>query len=74
MNAQAEPIYIEKMAELLDRAVHTVRQWIKELPPELQPQREGGRQKIYWTRDQVDGMKDFSEQKLDKRGWQHNGE
>lgn len=81
MTAQAsgeEPkIYIEEMASLLDppRAVHTLRQWLREraLPKDLQPQREGGRQKIFWTRPQVDGLKAWAIKRASRRGWQGGG-
>lgn len=65
-------IYIEEMSDLLNRAPHTIRQWIGrgELPAKLKPQREGGRQKIYWVEDQVDGLREFAKQKSARRGWQ----
>lgn len=65
-------IYIEAMAEKLGRAVHTLRQWIREeaLPAKLMPKREGGRQKIYWTPSQVEPLIKWANQRSARRGWQ----
>lgn len=64
---------IEQMAKQLERAVHTVRQWIREdaLPKDLKPHRLGGRKKIYWKKSQVRGMKRFARERSARRGWQH---
>lgn len=81
MNDAAEDkVYIEAMAEMLDRSVHTIRQWLREkerepgnpvnLPDSLVPSREGGRQKIYWIYGQVDGMRAFADERESRRGWQ----
>jgi predicted site-specific integrase-resolvase len=65
-------IYIEEMAEKLGRAVHTIRQWIREgdLPKKLEPKREGGRQKIYWTEGQIQGLRNYADKRSARRGWQ----
>lgn len=67
----AHHIYIEEMSKLLDRRVHTIRQWIggSHLPRKLMPKREGGRRKIYWTEDQVEGLKKFAEERSRSQGW-----
>jgi hypothetical protein len=72
LHGQPRRIYIEEMASLLDRAVQTVRQWVQEdcLPAKLRPKREGGRQKIYWTPSQVDGMRSFATAKAAR--WRGN--
>lgn len=69
---ESDHIYIEGMADELGRAVHTIRQWIREgaLPRELRPHREGGRRKIYWLPDQVEGLRAFAEERSARRGWQ----
>jgi hypothetical protein len=41
------------------------------LPDELWPQiEEEGRRRMYWTTDQVKGMREFAEAKAGRRGWQ----
>jgi hypothetical protein len=69
--ARSEIVYIEEMGELIDRAPHTIRQWIREerLPKDLLPEREGGRQKIFWRRSKVEKMKVFAEKQNARRGW-----
>jgi hypothetical protein len=78
-------IYIEDLARkpaangqpastgLLDRAAHTIRQWVNQglLPEHLAPAREGGRQRMYWTREQIPGLREFAEEREGRRGWQH---
>jgi hypothetical protein len=63
-------IYISDMASLLDRAEHTIRQWLArdDFPAALKPSREGGREKIYWTQDQLAGMKNYAEERAARRG------
>jgi len=69
--ARSENVYIDEMGELIDRAPHTIRQWIREgrLPKRLLPSREGGRQKIFWPRSKVEDMKTFAEAQTARRGW-----
>lgn len=76
----ADRIYIDEMAKLLDRVPHTLRQWIREaengtiddgvLPNDLLPHREGGRQRIYWEQNQLQGLRDYAEERAQRRGWQ----
>jgi hypothetical protein len=41
------------------------------LPDELWPMEEpDGRRRMYWTKDQVEGMREFAEAKAGRRGWQ----
>ena len=41
------------------------------LPDELWPQEETeGRRRMYWSADQVDGLREFAEAKAGRRGWQ----
>lgn len=63
-------IYIADMADRLDRAQHTIRQWLgrQDFPSELQPQREGGRNKIFWTEDQLAGMQAYADDREANRG------
>lgn len=68
---EEERIYIEELATILDRKPHSIRQWLKDLPRELRPKREGGRKKIYWLPDQIEGMKRYAQEKSQRRGWQH---
>ncbi len=55
-------IYIEELGRLIERSVQTIYMWVRkgELPPELQPEREGGRQKLYWHPEQVDPLKEWA--------------
>lgn len=72
-------IYLGEMAEHLDRAEHTIRQWLREkvrepnntdnLPDELVPDREPPRNKIFWTRAQLVGMRAYALEREGRRGW-----
>lgn len=66
-------ISIAQMAQILDRSDVTIREWIrrKVLPEDLRPSREGGRQKLVWSPEQVEGMRAFAEERGSRRGWQH---
>lgn len=79
-----EKIYLEDVARILDRAPHTVRQWVKDservlrltgelgsdcLSRDLWPSREGGRSKMFWTDGQLDGLKEFAGAREKRRGW-----
>ena len=59
-NSSADHVYIGEAAELLDRRVGTIRKWHREgrLPEELQPQRDE-RDRRYWTRAQVEGLREW---------------
>lgn len=72
--SEADRIYISDMHELLGRAEHTIRQWLgrSDFPPELCPEREGGRNKIFWTHAQLAGMKIYAAEREAQRGW-HGG-
>jgi hypothetical protein len=72
-------IYIEDLSERLNRsglprAVHTIRRWIADdvLPVELRPDREGGRNRLFWRQDQLEGVCDFAREREKRRGWQHD--
>lgn len=68
-------IYIEDLARRLEpkRAVHTIRRWVKDelMPSHLRPQREGGRDRMYWVEDQIDGIQIFARAREERRGWRH---
>lgn len=68
-------IYIAELAAMLEprRAVHTIRQWVAQglLPDHLQPGREGGRDQLFWTADQVEGIQAFARERDARRGWGH---
>jgi hypothetical protein len=70
-------IYIGELEQELQRAAHTIRQWVAQgaLPAELRPSREGGRQRMYWTVDQLPGLREFAREREQRRGWQaqHQG-
>lgn len=78
--ASIDYIYLPAMAKLLDRAEHTVRQWVAEkdrdpgrdgsLPDDLVPERIGGRRVIAWLPSQLDGLKDYAAERATRRGWQ----
>lgn len=80
MTVEDGKIYIAEMASELTRAEHTIRQWLREkarapedpnaLPDELVPHREGGRARIYWTIEQLAGMRAFAAERDGRRGWQ----
>ena len=57
-----ERIYLKDLAEIVDRSMHTIRQW--ELPQDLEPLRDG-RDWRYWTPEQVRGIKRWM--RLEKR-------
>lgn len=68
-----DQIGIKELAEELDRAPITLRQWLREksLPRELRPRKVGGRRQLVWRRDQIPALKEFAEEKKARRGWQH---
>lgn len=51
-------VYIGAAASELDRKVGTVRKWERDgrLPEELRPKRDG-RDRRFWSRDQIEGIK-----------------
>lgn len=63
-------IYIAEAAEELGRAEHTIRQWLgrADFPDALKPSREGGRNKIFWTLDQLRGLHDYADEREAQRG------
>lgn len=63
-------IYIAAMAERLERAEHTIRQWIKrdDFPAELRPEEEGGRHKLFWVEDQLEGLRQYAAERDSMRG------
>lgn len=80
----SDQIDLNHLADLLGRAAHTVRQWVKDaeklkdltgsvpeghLSEELWPKREGGRNKMFWTADQIAGLEAFAQEREDRRGW-----
>lgn len=75
----SERIFLPAMAVELGRQPHTIRQWLREkerepsnpnnLPSELIPHRKGGLQQIFWTHDQLEGMRAFAEARAARRGW-----
>lgn len=71
----SDRVYIEALARRLDpaRAVHTIRRWVNEglLPAHLMPEREGGRERLYWSEGQVDGIQEFARAREARRGWSH---
>lgn len=66
-------IYIDQLSQRLrpPRAVHTIRQWVNDelLPENLRPGREGGRQVLFWTEDQMPGLQAFVRERENRRGW-----
>jgi hypothetical protein len=78
MSRSDDKIYLEEIAIELDRAIVTIRSWVREGFPDadgrkqrdLMPHREGGRNKIYWERVQVDGLKTYAAERSARRGWQ----
>lgn len=70
MGKDQDRIYIAEMANELGRAEHTIRQWLNrdDFPKELEPDREGGRNKIFWTRDQLEGMQAYAAEREANRG------
>jgi hypothetical protein len=73
--SDTDKIYLDGddgMAARLSRAPHTLRQWIREgcLPSHLLPEREGGRKKIFWREDQVEALRQFADEREQRRGWQ----
>lgn len=63
-------IYIDVLAGHLERAPHTIRQWLKrpDFPDALKPSTEGGRNKLYWTDDQLDGLQGYAAEREQLRG------
>lgn len=63
-------IYIAEMASILGRAEHTIRQWLKreDFPASLKPDQEGGRNKLFWTSSQTNGMRDYAAERDAARG------
>lgn len=59
---EAQRIYIDQLASQIDRAPHTIRQWLalNDFPEHLRPQEEGGRRKMFWTRDQIKDLKSYA--------------
>lgn len=65
-------IYLPEMAQLLGRRPHTLYQWLRNvelrpdsphnLPAHLMPDREGGRKKIFWRRDQVVPLRSWADE------------
>lgn len=39
------------------------------LPRPLLPAREGGRKRLYWIPDQLDGLREFAQRKRQMAGW-----
>jgi hypothetical protein len=35
------------------------------------PEREGGRERLYWSEGQVDGIQEFARAREARRGWGH---
>jgi 3'-phosphoadenosine 5'-phosphosulfate (PAPS) 3'-phosphatase len=79
---EEDRIYLPELTEILGRNQRTIRNWIRDserfigtddskqfLPYHLWPNREGGRQRLYWTPDQIDGLKEFANLKNKLRGW-----
>jgi transposase len=57
-----ERVYIKEAAQLLNRRMDTLRRWDgkNELPKHLRPYREPtGRRWRYWTKDQIEGIKQW---------------
>jgi len=65
-------IYISELAALIVRAEQTIYQWVsrEQLPDHLLPQREGGRRRMWWTLSQVEGMREFADEKAAR--WRGN--
>ncbi len=72
--------------DMLGRNERTIRTWVRDarkmfdavgsvpdgyLPVELWPSNEdGGRRRIYWLHEQLDGLRAFAEEKDRRKGWQ----
>ena len=68
-HAEEDRIYIKDAAEILHRKMDTLRKWERSgvLPKRLRPHREEtGRRWRYWTREQIEGIKDWLE-RTDRR-------
>lgn len=65
-----EQIYIAELSRILGRAEHTIRQWLAraDFPADLQPSREGGRGKLYWSAADVPGLRDYAAVRSANRG------
>lgn len=63
-------IYIAELASRLERAEHTIRQWIRreDFPMALKPQTEGGRAKLYWVESQIPGLEAYADERASNRG------
>lgn len=63
-------IFIELLSETLDRSTHTIRQWLRreDFPDALKPTVEGGRKKMCWVDDQLEGLREYGEQRERLRG------
>lgn len=61
---------IEAISRELGRAPHTIRQWLKreDFPAELQPAREGGREKLVWKPDQIEPLRAYADERASRRG------
>lgn len=70
MDSNADRIYIDDIAVRIGRAAHTVRQWVRrpDFPAALAPGLEGGRNKLYWTEDQVQGLRAYAAERESLRG------
>lgn len=66
-------IGLRELAELLERAPVTIRQWVRKraLPRELRPKKMGGRKQLVWHRDQVEALQEFAREREKNKGWQH---
>lgn len=69
--SEDDRIYIEELADKLERAPHTIRQWIKrsDFPQELRPSSEGGRNKLYWQSHQISGLETYASERAKNRGF-----
>jgi hypothetical protein len=65
--ADARADKLEKNDKKEEKAIAKIRAGA--LPVHLYPQKESGRGKIFWTRDQLEDMKSFSEIKVERKGW-----
>lgn len=69
-------IYIAELATKLGRTEHTIRQWIRreDFPKKLKPKTEGGRNKLYWTPSQLEGLSKYADKRAGAQGWPTAGE
>lgn len=70
MDSPEDRIYIDDMVQRLGRAAHTIRQWVRraDFPDYLKPQTEGGRNKLFWVEDQMDGLITYARAREAGRG------